>query len=83
MAGAHDPASQRAADGYRAPVPALRQRDPAIWALDEERHQHRFYGKALELSRYEYGAPRLAAKPLRVFTRDELLLQVLGLEQPA
>ena len=39
------------------PTPAM----PAIavWALDEERHQIRFYGKALELSRYEYGVLRL------------------------
>ena len=52
---------------------------PAIWALDEERHQIRFYGKALELSRYEYGVLRLLVqKPGRVFTRDELLLQVWG-----
>jgi two-component system catabolic regulation response regulator CreB len=51
----------------------------AIWALDEERHQIRFYGKALELSRYEYGVLRLLVqKPGRVFTRDELLLKVWG-----
>ncbi|APW44617.1 two-component system response regulator CreB [Rhodoferax saidenbachensis] len=51
----------------------------AIWALDEERHQIRFYGKLLELSRYEYGVLRLLVqKPGRVFTRDELLLQVWG-----
>ena len=52
---------------------------PAIWALDEERRQIRFYGKLLELSRYEYGVLRLLVqKPGRVFTRDELLLQVWG-----
>ena len=51
----------------------------AIWALDEERRQIRFYGKLLELSRYEYGVLRLLVqKPGRVFTRDELLLQVWG-----
>ena len=50
-----------------------------IWALDEERHQIRFYGKALDLSRYEYGVLRLLVqKPGRVFTRDELLLKVWG-----
>lgn len=50
-----------------------------VFALDEERHQIRFYGRALELSRYEYGVLRLLVqKPGRVFTRDELLLQVWG-----
>ncbi|MDZ7921485.1 two-component system response regulator CreB [Rhodoferax sp.] len=62
-----------------APAPAAPVSAPAIWALDEERHQIRFYGKALELSRYEYGVLRLLVqKPGRVFTRDELLLQVWG-----
>jgi len=57
-----------------APVPS-----PAVWVLDEDRRQIRFYGKALELSRYEYGVLRLLVqKPGRVFTRDELLLQVWG-----
>ena len=61
------------------PAPAMPTGTPAIWALDEERHQIRFYGKALELSRYEYGVLRLLVqKPGRVFTRDELLLQVWG-----
>ena len=51
----------------------------AVFALDEERHQIRFYGRALELSRYEYGVLRLLVlKPGRVYTRDELLLQVWG-----
>jgi two-component system catabolic regulation response regulator CreB len=50
-----------------------------IWSLDEERHQIRFYGRLLELSRYEYGVLRLLVqKPGRVFTRDELLLAVWG-----
>ena len=62
-----------------APTVAAPTAAPAIWALDEERHQIRFYGKALELSRYEYGVLRLLVqKPGRVFTRDELLLQVWG-----
>jgi two-component system catabolic regulation response regulator CreB len=52
---------------------------PAIWLLDEERHQIRFYGRLLELSRFEYGVLRLLVqKPGRVFTRDELLLAVWG-----
>lgn len=50
-----------------------------LWQIDEERHQIRFYGRALELSRYEYGVLRqLVQKPGRVFTRDELLLKVWG-----
>jgi two-component system catabolic regulation response regulator CreB len=50
-----------------------------IWQLDEERHQIRFYGRVLELSRYEYGVLRLLVqKPGRVFTRDELLQKVWG-----
>jgi two-component system catabolic regulation response regulator CreB len=51
----------------------------ALWLLDEERHQIRFYGRLLELSRYEYGVLRLLVqKPGRVFTRDELLQKVWG-----
>lgn len=47
------------------------------FALDEERHQIRFYGQLLELSRYEYGILRLLVqRPGRVFTRDELLGKV-------
>ncbi len=47
------------------------------FALDEERHRIRYYGHALELSRYEYGILRLLVqKPGRVFTRDELLARV-------
>ncbi len=62
-----------------AAAPAAPTNSPAIWALDEERRQIRFYGKLLELSRYEYGVLRLLVqKPGRVFTRDELLLQVWG-----
>ncbi len=59
------------------PVPAAPP--PTLWLLDEERHQIRFYGRALELSRYEYGVLRLLVqKPGRVFTRDELLQKVWG-----
>ena len=47
------------------------------FVVDAERHQIRFYGRALELSRYEYGLLRtLIHRPGRVFTRDELLQQV-------
>lgn len=52
---------------------------PALWLLDEDRHQIRFYGQALELSRYEYGVLRLLVqRPGRVYTREELLLKVWG-----
>ena len=44
------------------------------FALDAERMQIRYYGRLLELSRYEYGLLRLMVqRPGRVFTRDELL----------
>jgi len=47
------------------------------FALDDERHQIRFYGRLLELSRYEFGVLRLLVqRPGRVFTRDELLAKV-------
>ena len=42
--------------------------------VDEERRRIRYYGQALELSRYEYGLLKLLVqRPGRVFTRDELL----------
>ncbi len=57
-----------------APAPTA-----VLWQIDEERHQIRFYGRLLELSRYEYGVLRqLVQKPGRVFTRDELLQKVWG-----
>lgn len=52
---------------------------PAVlpFALDEDRHQIRFYGRLLELSRYEYGMLRLLVlRPGRVFTREDFLAQV-------
>jgi two-component system catabolic regulation response regulator CreB len=45
--------------------------------VDAERHRVRYYGSALDLSRYEFGILReLAARPGRVFTREELLARV-------
>ena len=45
--------------------------------LDVERRRIRYYGRALELSRYEYGIlATLIGRPGRVFTRDELLDKV-------
>jgi two-component system catabolic regulation response regulator CreB len=60
-----------------APQESAPPSTPPVFMLDEERRQIRFYGRTLELSRYEYGILRvLVRKPGRVFTRDELLTQV-------
>lgn len=58
-----------------APAPALAAALPASpFVLDAERMQIRYYGRLLELSRYEYGLLKLLVqRPGRVFTRDELL----------
>jgi two-component system catabolic regulation response regulator CreB len=50
---------------------------PGPFVVDADRQQIRFYGRVLELSRYEYGLLRtLIRRPGRVYTRDELLQQV-------
>ena len=60
-----------------APEPAAVPPTPAPFVLDEEKRQIRYYGRALELSRYEYGILRLlVARPGRVYTREELLSKV-------
>ncbi|HTP72660.1 MAG TPA: two-component system response regulator CreB [Burkholderiaceae bacterium] len=47
---------------------------PHVFEVDEGRRQIRFYGKALELSRYEFGLLRaLVRRPGHVYTRDALL----------
>jgi len=58
-----------------APAPTPSPPSPAVpFAVDTERMQIRYYGRLLELSRYEYGLLRLMVqRPGRVFTRDELL----------
>ncbi|CAN7143374.1 two-component system response regulator CreB [Variovorax paradoxus] len=57
-----------------AAPPATAQAPAMPFALDNERMQIRYYGRLLELSRYEYGLLRLLVqRPGRVFTRDELL----------
>ncbi|MFM9923840.1 two-component system response regulator CreB [Variovorax sp. H27-G14] len=54
--------------------PAAPQTPAMPFLLDNERMQIRYYGRLLELSRYEYGLLRLLVqRPGRVFTRDELL----------
>ncbi|MDM0028166.1 two-component system response regulator CreB [Variovorax saccharolyticus] len=60
------------------PAPAPAAAAPAApagpFALDPERMQIRYYGRLLELSRYEYGLLRLLVqRPGRVYTRDDLL----------
>ena len=50
---------------------------PQPFMLDAERMQIRYYGRLLDLSRYEYGLLKLLVqRPGRVFTRDELLERV-------
>ncbi len=54
-----------------APAPVIQ--------IDDDRRTIRFYGRVLELSRYEFGLLRtLARRPGHVFTRDALLSQVWG-----
>jgi two-component system catabolic regulation response regulator CreB len=67
--------AQAAAPGAAAaPAPTAPPAQPPPFALDAERMQIRYYGRALELSRYEYGLLKLMVqRPGRVFTRDELL----------
>ena len=64
-----------AAPAPAATAPAPTAAAPAQpFALDNERMQIRYYGRLLELSRYEYGLLRLMIqRPGRVFTREELL----------
>ncbi len=67
---------RRSARGTPAPAVAAAPAGP-VFQIDGERRQIRYYGRALELSRYEYGVLRLLViKPGRVYTRDELLAQV-------
>ncbi|MBT2301267.1 two-component system response regulator CreB [Variovorax paradoxus] len=68
--------SGRGNGGATPPAPAAPAASaPATpFMLDAERMQIRYYGRLLELSRYEYGLLRLLIqRPGRVFTRDELL----------
>jgi two-component system catabolic regulation response regulator CreB len=59
----------KARAGQTVPAPQVNALE-----IDEERRRIRYYGQALELSRYEFGLLRtLASRPGRVFSRDELL----------
>ena len=60
-----------------APGEAAQAPSAAPLQVDDGRRQIRFYGRLLELSRYEYGLLKtLAERPGHVFTRDALLEQV-------
>ncbi len=68
--------SQRSA-GAAAPGAAAMATSPI--SVDEGRMQIRYYGRALELSRYEFGLLKtLASRPGHVFTREALLDRVWG-----
>jgi two-component system catabolic regulation response regulator CreB len=57
-----------------APSPAAAVAPPTVFEVDDGRRQIRFYGRALELSRYEFGLLRaLVRRPGHVYTRDALL----------
>jgi len=60
-----------------ASAPTAIESGPIV--VDEGRMQVRYYGRALELSRYEFGLLRtLASRPGHVFTREALLDRVWG-----
>ena len=57
-----------------APESGANEHAASAFALDAERRLIRYRGRALDLSRYEYGLLAvLVQRPGRVFTRDELL----------
>ena len=56
------------------PAAASAAESPRVFEVDDGRRQIRFYGRALELSRYEFGLLRaLVRRPGHVYTRDALL----------
>jgi two-component system, OmpR family, catabolic regulation response regulator CreB len=62
-----------------APAAPAAASAPSPIAVDEGRMQIRYYGRALELSRYEFGLLKtLASRPGHVFTREALLDRVWG-----
>jgi two-component system, OmpR family, catabolic regulation response regulator CreB len=72
------PASVAVRPGETVPTAGVALPAPAI-AVDEGRMQIRYYGRPLELSRYEFHLLRtLAARPGHVFSRDALLERVWG-----
>jgi two-component system catabolic regulation response regulator CreB len=68
--------SAKAAAGTK-PAEATAPASPI--AVDDGRMQVRYYGRVLELSRYEFGLLKtLASRPGHVFTREALLDRVWG-----
>jgi len=62
-----------------APAAGSASAAPGPIVVDEGRMQVRYYGRALELSRYEFGLLKaLASRPGHVFTREALLDRVWG-----
>ncbi len=65
--------------GATAPAAGAASATAGPIVVDEGRMQVRYYGRALELSRYEFGLIRtLASRPGHVFTREALLDRVWG-----
>jgi two-component system, OmpR family, catabolic regulation response regulator CreB len=63
--------------GPPAAAPATTASGPIV--VDDSRMQVRYYGRVLELSRYEFGLLKtLASRPGHVFTREALLDRVWG-----
>jgi two-component system, OmpR family, catabolic regulation response regulator CreB len=70
---------RRAAKPAAVPVTPVSAAAALPISVDEGRRQIRFYGRLLELSRYEFGLlSTLASRPGHVFSRDALLDQVWG-----
>jgi len=77
--GSQQPATPPAPiSGEPAPAPTPPSTPtPPVFQIDGERRRIRYYGRALDLSRYEYGLlALLVQRPGRVYTRDELLEMV-------
>jgi len=59
------------------PAPAAAEEPARVFEVDDGKRLIRFYGRALELSRYEFGLLRtLVRRPGHVYTRDALLEMV-------
>jgi len=73
-----EPAAGGPAAASASTVPATKGATTPI-AVDEGRMQVRYYGRLLELSRYEFGLLKtLASRPGHVYSRDALLERVWG-----
>jgi two-component system catabolic regulation response regulator CreB len=78
-AGAAGGVAAGAAQGPTAAPDAPSASAIAPLRVDVERRRIHYYGRVLDLPRYEFGLLRtLASRPGRVWSRDELLAQVWG-----